>query len=207
MKRHYPRLIIVTFFSIFFYACSPKEHVPEDVLSVKEMSAVMLDLQLAKAYNPSYYARNNTDSTYPKDQKKRLQVFYQQVLLIHHIDTAKFFHSFQFYANHPIWIQKVLSNVKDSLDTRLSKIQNSIGNKRFNLTPKEKEALFMKFWKQDLNILRSFFDSTYQRESMETNIWSPAQTNPIIPPDSNRIDSEPMNPQPTPSAFKHKENE
>src|SRR5690625_4027422 len=187
MKRHYSRLILVTFLFIFLYACSPKEHVPKDVLSVKEMSTVMLDLQLAKAYNPSYYARNNTDSTYPKDQKKRLQAFYQQVLLIHHIDTATFFHSFQYYTNHPIWIQQVLSNVKDSLDTRLSKIQNSVENKRLNLTPKEKEALFMKFWKQHLNTLRSFFDSTYQQVSQKKDIWSPPQTKPIAA-DSNSID-------------------
>ncbi len=204
MKRHYSRLILVTFLFIFLYACSPKEHVPKDVLSVKEMSAVMLDLQLAKAYNPSYYARNNTDSIYPKDQKKRLKVFYQKVLLIHHIDTATFFHSFQFYTNHPIWIQQVLSNVKDSLNTRLTKIQNSIENKRFNLTPEEKEALFMKFWKQNLNTLRSFFDSTNQQVSQKIDIWSQPQTK-SIEADSNSIDSGSIHPQPSSSALKHKE--
>src|SRR5690625_5325387 len=119
MKLLKPVIYIILLCFIFSgYSCSQEDKLPHQVLPVDKMSKILLDLQLAKAYNNSYFRRE--DTTYPEDREERIKIFYQQVLQSYDIDTATFFHSFRFYTEHPDWIKKVYKHMQDSLDQKIT---------------------------------------------------------------------------------------
>lgn len=174
-------IFLLFFLSILFSSCSPKGSLPAGVLSKEEMSSILLDMELAKAYNHSYYPRNDGDSIYPSKPAERIKVFYQQILQMHHIDTATFFHSFHFYSHHPDRIKKVYEIVKDSIDARLADIKQKTKEKRQRLNPTEKKELYMKFWKEDIKTTHDFYDSIYQQTSKPLYIWKKQKTEGVPP--------------------------
>ncbi len=169
MKRFLSYIFLCWSFAFLFSACSPKDSLPSQVLSVEEMSDILLDFQLAESYNPSYYGPTNQHSIYPENRQERLQVFYQQILQIHEVDTATFFRSYRYYSHHPDWIKKVYKTMQDTIQVRLTSIQKKLQKKRERA--KRQIPEFMSFWKKDLNTLHSFYDSTTNESSNIIYPW------------------------------------
>lgn len=120
-------------------SCSRDDQLPKKVLPVDKMSRIMLDLQIAKSYNYSYSPGDNDSLSYPNDRKERLKMFYQQIFLLHHTDTARFFRSFRFYSTHPDWLKKVYAHMQDSLEQKQRR-QQAILDARRKLEEKRRQA-------------------------------------------------------------------
>jgi len=118
------RFIIGLFLVFLFTAC--KDTVPKNVLSPKEMQAVLNDVfradELANIYN-------NKDSLYKKTDKR--SELYQTVFKIHHISKEQFRESFQFYQSRPDLLKPIL----DSLQSQNNRLTKTDSLKRFSQGP------------------------------------------------------------------------
>jgi hypothetical protein len=99
------RLLII--FSFLFFSCSNNRSVPADVLSKKEMQAVLWDMMRADEM-VNYYT--NTDSSY-KNLHRNLEL-YQKVFQLHGTTKDEFRRSMDFYQKHPDILQPVLDSLK-----------------------------------------------------------------------------------------------
>jgi hypothetical protein len=96
-------------------ACSQTE-VPKDVLSQKEMEAVLWDVLLADQTAEFYIQGDSSINALEKHTD-----LYQQVFQIHKISKEDFKESLRFYESHP----KLLKPVFDSLQKRSERsVQN-----------------------------------------------------------------------------------
>lgn len=117
MKQQIKQISLLLCLVFLIEACT-NDKAPEQILPVGKMSAIMLDLQLAKSYNYSYFPEY--DTAYPTERKERLKVFYQQIFELHHIDTATFFKSFRYYTGHPGRLKKIYKRMQDSLKRKMT---------------------------------------------------------------------------------------
>lgn len=101
-------------------ACSRQNSIPRNVIGIKEMSSILLDMQMAEAYNNSGFADTNRNIN-PQHQ---LKVFYAQILMLHHTDTAKFFSSYRFYERHPDLIKKMYGIMLASINKKSARLDS-----------------------------------------------------------------------------------
>ncbi len=153
-----PFLLLV--FCLFWISCSQNDQLPHGILPVNRMSGIMLDLQIAKAYNYSFIPGQDT-LDYPEDREERLKILYQQIFILHHTDTAHFFKSFRYYSTHPDWLKKVYDQMKDSLkhkqDVQQFLVQKNRKEQEKRLHTKENN------WKKVFQTWHAFSDSVYQQ--------------------------------------------
>lgn len=152
-------------------ACSKSDELPDQILPTGKMSAILLDLQLAKSYNYAYYPKS--DTVYPVDTKKRLKVFYQQIFQLHKVDTATFLKSFRYYSTHPDKLKIIYNAIQDSLDKKIART-NDLEEKRRKAEIKRREAGLPVHteWQEYFKTWRSFSDSI-NRQSSRPAIFIP----------------------------------
>lgn len=182
MKTTVQHLILWLGLALFVVSCSPKDRLPKNILSVEEMSAMLLDFELATAYNPSYFSQSSSDTSYPTDQDQRLKIFYQQIFELHDIDTGTFFSSYRYYTTHPDWIKKVYTAMEDSIDYRLDIFQARTRKKRLEEERKKQPQLFLSFWEKDLEQLNAFYDTLQHTYSQVIIPWKKEDPAPQDPP-------------------------
>ena len=162
-------------------SCSKKDELPKQILPLDKMSAIMLDLQLAKAYNNVYYVRDGRDTLYPTDEQERLKVFYQQVLQLHEVDTATFLTSFRYYTHHPDWLNKVYTRMQDSLQRKVDYTE-VLEEKRRKATETRRQGKEVPgtYWQKLQYDWQRWYDTLHQQTSYEERPWRL-----VIPASSN----------------------
>lgn len=101
-------------------ACSRQNSVPRNVIGIKKMSGILMDMQLAEAYSNTGFADTNRN-TNPQHQ---LKVFYAQILMLHHTDTAAFFRSYRFYEHHPDLIKEIYSMMFANINKKSARLDS-----------------------------------------------------------------------------------
>lgn len=101
-------------------ACSRQNNVPRNVIGIKKMSSILLDMQMAEAYNNTGFADTNRNIN-PQHQ---LKVFYAQILMLHHTDTADFFRSYHFYEHHPDLIKEMYGIMLTSINKKSASLDS-----------------------------------------------------------------------------------
>ena len=102
-------------------SCSHDERIPRGVIGISEMSAILLDMQMAQAYNDTYIPDT---SRRPEDREKRIKVFYKQILMLHHADKETFLKSYHFYEQHPDLMKKIYGLMQHSIDQKSAYIDS-----------------------------------------------------------------------------------
>lgn len=103
------------FFLLWCASCAHPDRVPSGIIGATRMSAILLDMRLASAYNDTYVP--DTSRT-PASRELRLKTFYAQILELHHTDREHFMKSYAFYEDHPDLMQKLYKIMQDSIDRR-----------------------------------------------------------------------------------------
>lgn len=103
------------------------EKIPENILSPVEMGNILLDMQIAKAYNDSYIPQGKPYNSFQREQ--RLKGFYSQILRLHHTDTMQFKKSFRFYEAHPDKLKKIYTLMTDSLNRKKKRQELAVEKK------------------------------------------------------------------------------
>jgi hypothetical protein len=101
-------------------ACNRQNSVPRNVIGINKMSSILLDMQMAEAYNNTGFADTNRNIN-PQHQ---LKVFYAQILMLHHTDTAAFFKSYHFYEQHPDLIKKLYGIMLASINKKSASLDS-----------------------------------------------------------------------------------
>lgn len=109
-------------------ACNRADGVPGGILSTKEMKAILLDMQLADAYNQQIQFLPDTINPVerPVLQELKLKKYYVQILQLHHTTREEFLESYHYYEAHPDLLQKVYSAMAEEIKqtrTTLDSIQ------------------------------------------------------------------------------------
>ncbi len=159
---------------LLWMSCSKNDKLPRDILPVEKMSRIMLDLQIAKAYNYSYFPDQDT-THYPRDQEKRLKILYQQVFLLHHTDTAHFFKSFRFYSGHPDWLKKVYHQMQDSLERKQDRQQALVQERRKEKKRLQADKNAALQWLKQFQTWHAFSDTAYEQCSMPSELLKGAK--------------------------------
>jgi hypothetical protein len=107
-------------------SCSRRGKVPGGVLGIQKMSGILLDMQMAQAYNDSYVPGSDPARG---GRNHRLKEFYVQILMLHHTDREKFLKSYHFYEKHPDLMQKLYGAMQQAID-RKSAYLDSVENAR-----------------------------------------------------------------------------
>lgn len=103
----------ISFIVVLLFSCNSKNSVPDDVLSKKEMQAVLWDMIRA---DELVNYRGYTDSTFKKiDRNIEL---YQKVFQIHGITKEKFQKSMQYYQQRPDVLQPVIDSLKSQAERK-----------------------------------------------------------------------------------------
>jgi hypothetical protein len=97
------------------FSCSDHEYVPGGYIGIQDMSSILLDMQLADAYNDSYIPNR---ASLPQDRNLRVKEFYAQILTLHHTDQETFRKSYHFYEQHPDLMQKIYGLMTSSIDRK-----------------------------------------------------------------------------------------
>ncbi|HEY6083482.1 MAG TPA: DUF4296 domain-containing protein [Chitinophagaceae bacterium] len=109
-------------------ACNRADGVPGGILSTKEMKAILLDMQLADAYNQQIQFLPDTINPVERPilQELKLKKYYAQILQLHHTNREEFLESYHYYEAHPDLLQKVYSAMAEEIKqtrTMLDSIQ------------------------------------------------------------------------------------
>ncbi len=129
-------------------ACNHADSVPGGILSTKEMKAILVDMQLADAYNQQIQFLPDTinPAERPVLQELKLKKYYVQILQLHHTTREEFLESYHYYEAHPDLLQKVYSAMADEIKqtrTTLDSIQVKQQARRDSLRRKA-DSLLMK---------------------------------------------------------------
>lgn len=104
-------------------SCSRDKSIPRNVIGLKKMGSILLDIQMAEAYNNLGVHDTSRDN----NPQYQLKVFYNQILMLHHTDTTEFLRSFRFYEHHPDLMKKMYAQMLTEI-TKKSAYQDSISN-------------------------------------------------------------------------------
>jgi hypothetical protein len=96
-------------------SCSRRGKVPGDILGVRKMSGILLDMQMAQAYNDSYVPGSDPATG---GREHRLKEYYVQILMLHHTDREMFLKSYHFYEKHPDLMQKLYDLMQQRIDRK-----------------------------------------------------------------------------------------
>lgn len=116
------RNIIILLISSFLFACSAKKEnaikVPDDIVPIDTMAAIMADIHLAEA-EAAVYPYNDTAGTV------NLPAYYRFVFNKHKIDTAVFGKNFRYYESHPEIMNEVYTKVLENLSKQQADFKNN----------------------------------------------------------------------------------
>ena len=101
--------------------CSKEDKIPKGILSMQEMRAVLMDMQMADAYN---HTPSVASIKTPAEKERQLKVYYAQILQSYHTGKEKFLKSYHFYEDRPDLMKKVYQCIQDSVDARIARIDN-----------------------------------------------------------------------------------
>jgi hypothetical protein len=80
----------------FCTCCNRKRPGHAGILSYNDMKIVMWDLTQADEYAQVFLTKDTT-----KNKRLEISKLYQEVFTLHHLDSARFFNSFDYYKKHP----------------------------------------------------------------------------------------------------------
>ncbi|MGH2644769.1 MAG: DUF4296 domain-containing protein, partial [Chitinophagaceae bacterium] len=101
-------------------ACSRQNSIPRSVIGINKMSSILMDMQLAEAFNNTGLA----DTNRKVNPQHQLKVFYAQILMLHHTDTATFFRSYHFYEQHPDLIKKIYGIMTVNINKKSARLDS-----------------------------------------------------------------------------------
>lgn len=91
----------------FFISCSSKNHVPAGVIKPDEMKVIVWDMLQADEL-----ARQNKIADTSMNLNKESFKLYDEVFAIHHTTRKEFYHSYQYYQEHPDKFKLLITAVK-----------------------------------------------------------------------------------------------
>lgn len=110
--------ILVTCLLLCSVSCSRDQRIPEDVIGMVQMGNILLDMQMASAYNGSSAPPDTARQ--PPNRNARIKIFYQQVLMLHHTDRQEFLKSYHFYEDHPDLMKKIYDMMEDTMGVKIA---------------------------------------------------------------------------------------
>jgi hypothetical protein len=108
-------------------SCSRDEEIPRGIIGREEMSAILLDMQMASTFNESY--RPGSGPSDPTQRNEQVKIYYRQILELHHTDKEAFLKSYAFYEAHPNEMQHLYQRMKKEID-RKSAFEDSLRMKQ-----------------------------------------------------------------------------
>lgn len=178
MKRKH----LIFFFTIlglcWTISCSRDQSIPHDVIGVKKMGNILLDIQMAEAYT-NMGMNDTAKNIHPHHQ---LKVYYAQILMMHHTDTATFLRSFRFYEHHPDLMKKMYAQMLTEI-TKKSSAQDSMNTAKYaQQSAMEREIQLMEEFKKRVFFYTSLADSLH---SLPYRVFKPDNyrsfdTNPAL---------------------------
>lgn len=97
----------------FIFSCgTPKDPVPDNLLSPDSMVSILVDIHLVEA--ASSVTRLNDVQSF------KAQELYPAIYKSHHIDSAAFRRSFDYYLKHPEKLEAIYEKVLNELSRRES---------------------------------------------------------------------------------------
>lgn len=91
----------------FVIACKNKSAIPSNILSQKEMQAVLWDMMRADQFLNDYVFIRDTTA----NKVKESTLYYNQIFAIHKISADQFEKSFAFYKDHPILFRAIMDSM------------------------------------------------------------------------------------------------
>lgn len=124
--------VMVFFILAAACACNNAGKVPRGILPPAEMKAVLLDMQLAEAYNQQQQFAPDTISmaTRQARQEEQLKKYYVQILELHHTNRGEFMNSYRYYAAHPDLLKQVYDQMTAALKQMRSRQDSLVAAKR-----------------------------------------------------------------------------
>jgi len=128
------RFYLILFFcvSVLFISCSDNTKIPDDVIQIHEMAALLTDIHIVDG---SLYEVPQQMDTLTKHGLG----MYMAVFKMHHIDTTRFNRSLKWYSMQP----KVLSQIYVGIEQRLQKKIDSLQKHKPKEDPKVQLKLKM----------------------------------------------------------------
>ena len=111
------RLILLFSVQIFLVSCNHSER-PKGVLEEKEMKAVLKDMHLTDAY---LITLPDSDSI-----RKVAPAYYQMLFKKHHTDLKIFEKSLRYYAQHPVLLDSLYTQLGDELSRAQKKSHSGL---------------------------------------------------------------------------------
>lgn len=96
--------------------------IPDSVLHIDSMAAVMVDIQLAEAWS----GLGKSDSIAPA---VKLNAWYADVFSAHHIDQEMYMRSYRYYVNNPALMDYIYQEVTNKLNLLESEYGSMPGQK------------------------------------------------------------------------------
>jgi hypothetical protein len=91
---------------IIFFSCKSPKAVPENVLPVNKMQAVMWDVMQADELVNYYYSRDTS-----VNRSRKLDSLYQRIFGNHNITSSEFRESFNYYQTRPDLLDIMLDSL------------------------------------------------------------------------------------------------
>ncbi len=111
------RLLLLFGLSILLFGCSSAP-APDGVLPEAEMKAVLKDIHLTEAYLNTI---SDLDSV-----NKVSSGYYQMVLKKHHTDLKQFEKSLKYYAENPVLLDSMYSQINVGFEKKLKQVRKPI---------------------------------------------------------------------------------
>lgn len=109
------RIILLSFFVGYLWACQQEERPPADVLSEERMASILADIHIAEAH-VTHLRLQSLDSSvvvYEVLQKKIWEKY--------QLDTAQYQKSYSFYAQNPAYLVRIYESVEQKIKDRIEK--------------------------------------------------------------------------------------
>lgn len=156
-------------------SCSHQKRIPHGIMPPEQMGGILVDMQLASAYNDAYIPDT---AQKVRDRELRLKTLYAQVLELHHTDHRAFMDSYRFYEDHPDLMQKIYTIMQRSID-RKSAYQDSLSQVERRLQMAQRRASEPIRLKDYLLLYQTVADSFPPRR---LRVFKPRDWQPTIVP-------------------------
>lgn len=113
------KIIILLFFPLIVSCNQAKEEVPNNILSVEQMTAIMVDIQLIEG--GVAIMKFNKDKN-----REEIIKYYGSLYKAHEIDKPLFDKSLEYYCKRP----ELFVDIYDGVINKLSEIQAEVENKK-----------------------------------------------------------------------------
>lgn len=97
-------------FSTGLFSCLKQlPTVPSEYIQPDEFTGIMLDIRIAEAYQKVLRQKGQNSEHF-------IDSAYQQIYYQHGVSEAEVNHSYEFYLDHPEWMEKISSDVIERLN-------------------------------------------------------------------------------------------